>query len=73
MSIDDRHVASNIDLSRDYEQQCVLFKSELLQPGRHTLRIECCGQRGALSDDQTLAVYGLLVLALPQEYGHSEL
>ena len=71
--VDGQQVAAGVDLSREYEQQCLLFKSELLQHGRHTLRIECCCVKGALSHEAFLAVYGLLWLPSSQDYGHSEL
>lgn len=61
--LNEQQVAASLDLSRRYEQKCLLFMSDLLPFGDHVLRIECCGQRGAASVDQKLMIDGFLWLA----------
>ena len=63
LSLDKAQAADAVDLSRLYRQKCTVFTSGQLPFGRHVLRIECCGQRGALSSGgQSLSIDGFLWL-----------
>ena len=61
--LDDQQVAADVDWSRNYKQECVLFKSEPLPDGRYTLRVECCGRGGAFSVNQCVSIHCFMVLA----------
>lgn len=58
---------ATIDLYRPYQQKCLIWKSEVLPFERHVVRLECCGQKGELSDDHIVGLDGFMWLVLAPE------